>query len=89
MHTAVDIETAIARRCAALGLTRGQAQALADAEPFPSDLMQVLALDRNTLAPLPSRRWLWMAAQTSSVSYTNVLTPDALLAALVSCDVPH
>jgi hypothetical protein len=88
MNTAADIETAIAGRCAALGLTRPQAQALADADPFPSDLMHVLALNRNTLAPFSSRRWLWMAAQTSSVSYTSLLTPEVLLSVLVSGDVP-
>jgi hypothetical protein len=88
MKTATDIETAIAVRCAALGLARPQAQALADAEPFPSDLANVLGLNRDTLAPLPAKRWLWMAAQTSSVSYRGVLTPDVLLAVLVSGDVP-
>lgn len=88
MKTAADIETAIAVRCAALGLARPQAQALANAEPFPSDLVHVLALDRDTLAPLPTRRWMWMAAQTSSVSYRGVLTPDVLLAVLVNGDVP-
>ncbi len=86
MKTAADIETAIAVRCAALGLARPQA--LADAEPFPSGLVHVLGLDRDTLAPLPAKRWLWMAAQTSSVSYRGVLTPEVLLAVLVGGDVP-
>ena len=88
MKTAADIEAAIALRCAALGLARPQAQALADAEPFPSNLVHVLGLNPDTLAPLPAKRWLWMAAQTSSVSYRGVLTPDVLLAVLVSGDVP-
>ena len=88
MQTAADIETAIAVRCGALGLARPQAQALADAAPFPSGLVHVLGLDPDTLAPLPAKRWLWMAAQTSSVSYRGALTPDVLLAVLVSGDVP-
>ncbi|WP_334666684.1 hypothetical protein [Streptomyces cyaneofuscatus] len=87
MKTAADIETAIAVRCAALGLARAQAQALADAGPFPSDLVDVLGLNPDTLAPLPAKRWLWMAAQTSSVSYCGVLTPDMLQAVLVGGDV--
>lgn len=87
MKTSPDIETAIAARCAELGLTRKQAQALADGEQFPTDLMHVLGLNRDTLEPLPTKRWLWMAAQSSSVSYRGMLTPDMLLAALVSGDV--
>jgi hypothetical protein len=51
-------------------------------------LVHVLGLDPATLAPLPAKRWLWMAAQTSSVSYRAVLTPEVLLAVLVSGDVP-
>jgi len=88
MKNADNIEAAIALRCAALGLARPQAEALADAKPFPSDLMHVLGLNPDTLAPLPAKPWLWMAAQTSSVSYRDVLTPDALLAVLISGDVP-
>ena len=88
MTTAADIETAISVRCAALGLARRQAQALADSESFPSDLVHVLGLNRDTLAPLPPKPWLWMAAQTSSVSYRGTLTPETLLAVLVSGEVP-
>lgn len=80
MKTAVNIETAIAARCAALGLVQAQAQALANSEPFPPDLVYILGLDPDTLAPLPSERWLWMAAQTSSVSYRGMLAPETLLA---------
>lgn len=88
MKNAADIEAAITLRCVALGLARPQAQALADAKPFPSDVVHVLGLNPDTLAPLPAKRWLWMAAQTSSVSYCGVLTPDVLLAMLVSGEVP-
>jgi len=88
MKNAADIEAAIALRCATLGLARPQAEALAVAKPFPSDLMHVLGLNPDTLALLPAKPWLWMAAQTSSVSYRGVLTPDALLAVLISGDVP-
>jgi hypothetical protein len=87
MKTSADIETAIAVRCTALGLERLQAQALVDAGLFPSSLVHVLGLDPATLAPLPAKPWLRMAAQTSSVSYRAVLTPDILLAVLVSGDV--
>ena len=88
MKSATDIETAVAVRCAALGLARRQAQALADAEPFPSDLVHVLGLNSDTLAPLSFKPWLSMAAQTSSVSYRGVLTPEILLAVLVCGEVP-
>jgi hypothetical protein len=88
MRTAADVETAISVRCAALGLARSQAQALADSEPFPSDLVHVLGLNRETLAPLATKSWLWVAAMTSSVSYRSVLTPETLLAVLVSSNVP-
>lgn len=87
MKTLLDIETAIAARCVELGLTRQQAQALADGEPFSTDLVHVLGLNRDTLEPLPTKRWLWMAAQSSSVSYRGMLTPDMLLATLVSGEV--
>ena len=87
MRTSPDIETAIAVRCAELGLTRQQAQALADGEPFPIDLVHVLGLNPDTLEPLRTKRWLWMATQSSSVSYRAMLTPDMLLATLISGDV--
>lgn len=88
MKTATDTETAIVARCAALGLTKRQAQALADAEPFSCDLIDILGLNRDTLTALTSKRWLCMAAQTSSVSYHGVLTPETLLAALISGNAP-
>ena len=40
------------------------------------------------LAVLKPRRWLWMAAQTSSVSYRGILTPEVLLAILTTGEVP-
>jgi hypothetical protein len=45
-------------------------------------------LDLATLAPLEPRRWLWMAAQTASVSYLETLTPEELLDVLTTGDVP-
>lgn len=83
MSTFTDQDAAIAARCAGLGLSRPQAQALADAGPFPSTVEQVLGFDNK-----PSKRWLWMAAQTSSVSYRGTLTPEILLGVLVIGDVP-
>lgn len=44
----------------------------------------MLGLDAYTLTPLKPRRWLWMAAQTCSVSYRDVLTSEALLAVLTT-----
>jgi LPXTG-motif cell wall-anchored protein len=44
MSTLTDQNAAIAARCAELGLSRPQAQALADTGPFPSTVEQVLGL---------------------------------------------
>jgi hypothetical protein len=38
---------------------------------------------------LKPRKWLWMAAQTCSVSYRKTLTPETLLSILTSGDVPE
>lgn len=83
MNISSDHDTAIASRCAELGLSLPQVQALADAGPFTSTVEQVLGLDSK-----PGKRWLWMAAQTSSVSYRGTLTPEILLGVLVIGDVP-
>lgn len=79
-------DTVIRTRCAALGLSFDQAQriALASSDPLP----WALGLDSVTLAVLKPRRWLWMAAQTSSVSYRLILTPEVLLAILTTGEVP-
>lgn len=45
-------------------------------------------LDPLTLAPLKPRRWLWMAAQTCSLSYREPLTPQGLLEVLTTGAVP-
>lgn len=83
MSTLTDQDAAIAARCAELGLSRPEAQALADAGPFPSTVEQVLGFDNK-----PGKRWLWMAAQTSSVGYQGTLTPEVLLGVLVIGNVP-
>jgi hypothetical protein len=94
MDTAtVDREATINARCAALGLTRAQAQALADTWPFPynvapHDLPFMLGLDSATLAPRPPKNWLAMAAHTASCSYKGTLTPEVLLSVLVTGEVP-
>lgn len=48
----------------------------------------MLGLDLATLAPLESRRWLWMATQTASVNYLETLTPEELLEILTTGEVP-
>lgn len=55
MSTSSDQETAIAVRCAELGLSRPQAQALAGAGPFPWTVELVLGFGNK-----PGKRWLWM-----------------------------
>lgn len=82
-----EIDEAILSRCAELGLTSVRAKRLAEAANPPS-LTWVLGLDVATLKPLKSRRWLWMAAQTSSVSYRHLLTPEVLLQILLTGDIP-
>lgn len=83
-------DQAICDRCAALGLSIEHAQRLAAAanETDPQSLLRVLGLDFATLVPLKPRRWLWMVAQSSSVSYRRILTPETLLEILTTGDVP-
>ena len=85
-----DFKT-IVERCSTLGLTISQAQLMASAgEGFgPLDLPQVLGLNPITMAPLKPRQWLWMAAQTCSVSYRKTLTPETLLSILTTGNVPE
>lgn len=80
-------ELAIRSRCAALGLSFDQAQRIALASG--STLPLALGLDFVTFTPLKPRRWLWMAAQTSSVSYRGLLTPELLLEILTTGEVPR
>lgn len=54
----------------------------------PHALARALGLDTTTLQPLKVRRWLWMAAQSSSVSYRGTLTEDELEQILLTGDVP-
>jgi len=85
-----DFKT-IVERCSTLGLTISQAQLMAHAgEGFgPLDLPHVLGLNPITMAPLKPRKWLWMAAQTCSVSYRKTLTPETLVNILTTGDVPE
>jgi hypothetical protein len=53
-----------------------------------STIPVALGLDAGTFAPLTPRRWLWMAAQTTSVSYRGILTPELLLEILTTGEVP-
>lgn len=87
MNHAADNQAIIAR-CAALGLSLAQVQRLAGADHSLRDLAYVLGLDGFTLTPLKPRRWLWMAAQTCSVSYRVALTPEGLLEVLTTGTVP-
>ncbi|MDQ1835201.1 hypothetical protein [Massilia scottii] len=77
----------ILTRCAELGLSFDQAQRIALASG--SALPWALGLDFVTFTPLKPRRWLWMAAQTSSVSYRGFLTPELLLEILMTGEVPR
>ena len=87
MHPATDNNVIIAR-CAALGLSLAQVQRLAGADHSSDDLASVLGLDPENLVPLKPRRWLWMAAQTCSVSYRKPLTPDELMDVLATGNLP-
>lgn len=81
---AVAHNQAIIARCAALGLSFAEVQRLAGADHSLRDLAELLGLDGFTFTPLKPRHWLWMAAQTCSVSYRVVLTPERLLKALTT-----
>lgn len=79
---------AIAARCTSLGLSLTQVRRLAGVDHSLADLAFVLGLDPLTMKPLKQRRWLWMAAQTCSVSYQKPLTPDGLLEILTTGELP-
>lgn len=65
-----------------LSLTRAQQLALEMSASGSRALAEVLGLDADTLQPLKPRRWLWMAAQSASVSYRSEFTDKQLLTAL-------
>jgi hypothetical protein len=80
-------------RCEMLGLSLEKAVQLAVAsDPAdPNALLRLLDLDFSTCEPTLHRRpkrWLWMAARNSSVSYRGTLTEEALLDILTGGDVP-
>lgn len=77
-------------RCRALGLSIDQARRLASmlSATDAHALARALGLDTRTLQPLKARRWLWMAAQSSSVSYRGTLTEDELEDILITGTVP-
>jgi hypothetical protein len=84
------IDQKINARCEMLGLTRDRAERFA-AIADPTDahgLLRVLGLDFETLVPLKPRRWLWMAAKTSSVSYKTEISAETLQLALATGCIP-
>lgn len=83
MNIPADHPTII-ERCAELELSIDQIKRLAGENHTLRDLAFMLALDPDTLASMRYKHWLWMAAQTCSVSYRKVLTPERLEDALVS-----
>lgn len=79
----------VVRRCAELGITADVASKLSKSDIFaagdPRGLLMLLDLDFDTLEPIQRRRpkrWLWMAAQTASVSFRRVMTENELLKVL-------
>ena len=84
--TVHDHQGKLASRCAALGLSLAQAHALAASAG--QAISCILGLDPETLHPLKSRPWLWMAAQTCSVSYRSPITQKQLLEILTTGTVP-
>ncbi len=83
METPADHPTII-ERCAELGLSINHVQRLAGKDHTLRDLSFMLGINPDTLIPVRPKRWLWMAAQTCSVSYRHELTPERLQTALVS-----
>lgn len=82
----------ILARCEALGLPLLKAVQLAASDPAdPYALLRLLDLDFETCEPIQRsrpQRSLWMAAQTSSVSYRGTLTEEVLLDLLTGGKVP-
>lgn len=74
----------IRRRCVELGLSLDRAMRFVEAADHQVSLAAILGLDGKTLTPLRPKRWIWMAAQSSSVSYRLSLSEDQLSEALVT-----
>ncbi|MBC3877396.1 hypothetical protein H8K38_06225 [Undibacterium sp. FT79W] len=93
-HVSADISQMIEQRCHELGLTLEQAQRLAveNDRSDPNSLYRLLCLEFDTLEPVKTRnpkKWLWMAANTSNVSYRSQLTEDELKMILLTGQVPN
>jgi hypothetical protein len=82
-------EATLLERCETLGVSLKTVGELAASVRPAMDIAHVLGLDRASLRPLKPRNWLWMAAQTSSVSYRRGITGEELLRALTTGQVPE
>lgn len=74
----------IQRRCVELGLSLDRAKRFVETADHLATLAAILGLDAKTLAPLQPKRWIWMAAQSSSVSYRLSLSEEQLSKALIT-----
>lgn len=90
MSTQADIIKVIEQRCHELGLTLEQAQRLAveSDRSDPKSLYRLLDLQFDTLKPGKPKKWLWMAASTSNVSYQSQLTEEELKMIFLTGQVP-
>lgn len=93
MVVQAEISQIIARRCHELGLTLEQAQRLAveNDRNDPKSFFRLLYLEFDTLEPVKTRspkKWLWMAANTSNVSYQSQLTEEELKMIFLTGQVP-
>ncbi|AMM18813.1 hypothetical protein AX768_31735 (plasmid) [Burkholderia sp. PAMC 28687] len=75
-----------------LELVRAVQLSITNDSKDPNALLRLLDLDFATFEPmqrhLQPKRWLWMAAQTSSGNYRGALTEETLLSILTSGNVP-
>lgn len=80
----------IEQRCHELGLTLEQAQRLAveSDRNDPKSLYRLLDLQFDTLKPGKPKKWLWMAVNTSNVSYRSQLSEEELQMMFLSGQVP-
>lgn len=93
MSVRKEIHKIIELRCHELGLTLDQAQWLAveNDRNDPYSIYRLLDLEFDTLKPVTTRnpkKWIWMAANTSNVSYRSQLSEEELKMAFLTGQVP-
>lgn len=86
----IDTNAIIADRCAKLGISPETARLIGRESGYSgaAAVFWAIGLDPATSQPLSPRKWLLMAAKTSSVSFQSEVPVETLVAILSSGEVP-